>query len=53
MSVVSDKAIIKALNKRKKAEEAGFDVTSYLFPEQLAFIQDPSPNKLAVCPHRS
>lgn len=51
--IVSSKAITKALNRRKKAAEAGFDVSSYLFPEQLKFIEDLSPNKVAVCSRRS
>ncbi len=53
MSIVSDKAIAKALNRRKKAAEATFDVTKFLFPEQLDFIRDVSGTKIAVCSRRS
>ncbi len=53
MSIVSNQAILKAQIKRKKASESIFDVSSYLFPEQLSFIRDSSPNKLAVCSRRS
>ncbi len=53
MSITSTKAVLKAQSRRKKAAESVFDVSTYLFPEQLAFIKDPSPNKLAVCSRRS
>lgn len=53
MSVVSEKAIVKALNKRKKAAEATFDVSNFLFDEQLSFIKDKSGTKIAVCSRRS
>jgi hypothetical protein len=53
MSVISTSAIKKAIAKRKTAAESAFDVSNYLFPEQLAFIKDPSSNKLAVCSRRS
>lgn len=53
MSIVSGKAVAKALHKRKKAAEATFDVTKFLFPEQLDFIQDTSGTKIAVCSRRS
>lgn len=53
MSVTSNKAIVKALNKRQKAAEATFDVSKFLFPEQLDFIRDVSGTKIAVCSRRS
>lgn len=53
MSIASAKAAAKALQKRKTAEQSSFNIESYLFPEQLAFIKDDSPNKLAVCSRRS
>lgn len=53
MSIVSNKAIAKALAQRQKAAEATFDVTKFLFPEQLDFIRDPSGTKIAVCSRRS
>ncbi len=51
--ITSDKAIVKALRRRKKAAEATFDVNTFLFPEQLNFIQDKSGTKIAVCSRRS
>jgi len=53
MSIVSEKAIRKALQKRKKIASTAFSVKDFLFPEQYAFITDTSPNKLAVCSRRS
>lgn len=53
MSSISVKALAKALRKRQKLAKEAFDVSAYLFPEQLAFIQDDSPNKIAVCSRRS
>lgn len=51
--IASDKAIAKALNSRQKAAKTTFDVSDYLFPEQLKFIRDTAPNKVAVCSRRS
>ena len=53
--ISSNKAIALALSKRskKKEENLVFNLSSYLFPEQLRFVQDESPNKLAVCSRRS
>lgn len=51
--IASSKAIAKALNRRTKVSEGQFDTTKYLFPEQLSFIKDNAPNKLAVCSRRS
>ncbi len=43
----------KALSKRLKQAYEAFDIRTFLFAEQLAFVQDESPNKLAVCSRRS
>lgn len=43
----------KALQRRKKALKSVFDVSNFLFPEQLAFIKDKSGTKIAVCSRRS
>lgn len=53
--VLSETAAAKALAKRQSSKNKlnVFDITEFLFPEQLAFVQDPSPNKLAVCSRRS
>jgi Phage terminase large subunit len=53
MSIISNSALVKAKIKRSKAASQTFDVSSYLFPEQLKFIRDSAPNKLAVCSRRS
>lgn len=52
---VSQQAARRELAKRNKlkAEAKVFDLTQFLFAEQLKFVQDPSPNKLAVCSRRS
>jgi hypothetical protein len=51
----SEKAIARVLAKRQAAKGAAkpFDITKFLFPEQLAFVRDPSPNKSAVCSRRA
>lgn len=53
--MLTKKGIEQAINKRKKvtAELQAFDLAKFLFPEQLAFVQDPAPNKLAVCSRRA
>lgn len=53
MKIVSDQALAKAISRRKKAADSVFNVEHYLFPEQLDFVRDTSPNKLAVCSRRS
>lgn len=52
---MSEKAIARALAKRKidAAKASPFNIEKFLFSEQLAFVRDPSPNKLAVCSRRS
>lgn len=52
---IPQKRIARTLAKRQAAKEEAlsFDLSEYLFPEQLAFVMDPSPNKLAVCSRRS
>lgn len=53
--LVSQQAALKALKRRRqeKAAAGQFDLSSILFPEQLDFVLDTSPNKLAVCSRRS
>lgn len=51
----SEKAIARALAKKRAAKTTAltFKIEDFLFPEQLAFVNDPAPNKLAVCSRRS
>lgn len=51
----TDKAIARVLAKRqaRKAQPQKFNIESFLFAEQLAFVRDPAPNKLAVCSRRA
>ena len=51
--IISDKSIKKALQQRQLRATQAFDVHAFLFKEQLAFIEDPSRNKIAVCSRRS
>jgi PBSX family phage terminase large subunit len=51
--IVSEKSIARALNNRRKASQGTFNVKDFLFAEQLAFIEDPSRAKIAVCSRRS
>lgn len=55
MSVLSDKAIAKALKKRKQLSTPAeqFRLEEYLFDQQLQFVKDPSPFKVAVCSRRA
>lgn len=55
MSMVSNKALVKALQKRKisKAPAEQFRIEDYLFPQQLTFVQDHSAFKCAVCSRRA
>ena len=50
--IISNKSIAKALSKRKKTEKS-FSVDEFLFKEQLDFIKDPAPTKVAMCSRRS
>lgn len=52
---ISTKSVAKALATRakNKRQARSFDLSTFLFPEQLAFVEDTSPNKLAVCSRRS
>lgn len=50
--IISNKSIAKALSKRKQVDKV-FSIEEFLFKEQLAFIQDPSPTKVAMCSRRS
>jgi Terminase RNaseH-like domain len=45
------KEIVKRLNKAN--EKKLFRLEDYLFPEQLAFVNDPSLNAIAVCSRRA
>lgn len=49
------KTIAKAVAARRKAKEqtSPFDISTFLFPEQLDFVRDQAPSKLAVCSRRS
>jgi hypothetical protein len=52
--ITSTKAALKALNKRKKeADKPVFSLSEVLFKEQLDFVLDPAPNKIAVCSRRA
>lgn len=53
MSVVSQKAIAKAIIQRQNKEGSTFDISKFLSPKQLAFVTDTSPTKIAVCSRRS
>lgn len=53
MFIVSEKAIAKALKRRKTNIKSSFSVKDFLFPEQLAFIEDDAGTKIAVCSRRS
>jgi hypothetical protein len=55
MSVLNIKAVKRALSRRKKVadENKQFRLEGHLFKEQLAFVMDPSPNKVAVCSRRA
>lgn len=50
---VALKAVAKALYKREKASSGSFSLSHFLFDKQLAFVNDPSRNKVAVCSRRS
>lgn len=51
----SEIAIARALAKRKAEKNSAnlFDLSTFLFKEQLEFVNDPAPNKLAVCSRRA
>jgi len=51
--IVSSKAIKKALAKRQIKEVVQFNLADFLFKEQLAFVLDTSPNKIAMCSRRA
>lgn len=53
--MITSSAIRKALNRRHKAnlETVQFKLDTFLFKEQLAFVEDPAPNKIAVCSRRA
>lgn len=49
------KTLVKALAHReaRKKKSSWFVISEFLFPEQLAFVLDTAPNKLAVCSRRA
>lgn len=55
MSLISDKTLKQAKLKRRmlESELKAFKLEDHLFKEQLDFVLDPSPNKIAVCSRRS
>lgn len=50
---IASNAAARELARRQKAATLAFKISDFLFPEQLKFVEDPSPNKLAVCSRRS
>lgn len=55
MTILSSNAIKKAIKKRntKDSSVAQFRLENHLFKEQLDFVLDTSPNKVAVCSRRA
>lgn len=55
VGLLSKRAATKALRLRDKTKSEGlkFDLSDFLFPEQLKFVRDSAPNKIAVCSRRS
>lgn len=53
--MITTKAARRQLNRRlkEKHDTVAFDITTFLFKEQLDFVRDPAPNKVAVCSRRS
>lgn len=51
--MITSKGLEKALKSRKKQQQSKFDISEFLFPEQLDFVMDKSPTKIAVCSRRS
>jgi hypothetical protein len=53
--IINSAAAKRALQKRKIDKSTGlsFKLEDFLFPEQLKFVEDKSPNKVAVCSRRS
>lgn len=53
--ILTKRAVERTKAKRSKdqSDALHFDITKHLFPQQLAFVQDPARNKLAVCSRRS
>jgi hypothetical protein len=49
----SSQAVRKALELRRSQATKSLDLPSLLFPEQLAFVTDPSPFKTGVCSRRA
>lgn len=55
MTLLSQKSILNARLKRQLKEEKlkSFKLEDHLFPQQLAFVADPSSNVVAVCSRRA
>lgn len=55
MSLLTEKTLQRALSKKKrvKTEAFRFRLEDHLFKEQLAFVLDTSPTKVAVCSRRA
>lgn len=55
MTLLSEKTILKAQQRRRQSsiESKAFSLEDHLFKEQLDFVLDQSPNKIAVCSRRS
>lgn len=53
--LLTPKAAAQALKRKQQLKEIqkGFTLGDVLFPEQLAFVNDPAPNKVAVCSRRA
>lgn len=49
----SNKAIAKELRKRKQRIALHFKLEDHLFSQQLTFVNDPTPTKVAVCSRRA
>lgn len=53
--LLTPKAAAQALKRKRQLKDIqkGFTLDEVLFPEQLAFVNDPAPNKVAVCSRRA
>lgn len=51
--MITPKGLEKALKRRKRQQLSSFDISKFLFAEQLDFVKDKSPTKIAVCSRRS
>ena len=53
MALITKADIKRELVTRQARKAVGFDISKYLFPEQLAFVNDQSPYATAVCSRRA